>query len=47
MDLNDFRSLTTLLMFVAFNALIVFVILRGKDAYKEAANLPFDEADDK
>lgn len=45
MDINDFRSLLTLLLFLGFNTLMVLVILKGKDAYKDAANLPFEGAE--
>jgi cbb3-type cytochrome oxidase subunit 3 len=46
MDLNLIRSILTLLLFIAFVTLIILVIMRGKDAYEEAANLPFIEPND-
>lgn len=42
MDINDIRSILTLLLFISFNALMLLVILRGKNAYQDAANLPFE-----
>lgn len=42
MDINDIRSVLTLLLFLSFNALMLLVILKGKNAYKDAANLPFE-----
>ena len=46
MDLNLIRSILTLLLFVAFVSLIILLIMRGKGAYEQAANLPFIEPDD-
>lgn len=46
MDINDLRSLSTLLLFLGFTGMMVLVMLRGKGAYDEAANLPFDESND-
>lgn len=46
MDINDLRSILTVLLFIGFNTLMVLVFLRGKDAYKDAANLPFEGAED-
>lgn len=45
MDINTIRALVTLVLFVAFIGLIFFVLLKGKGAYKEAAELPFVEDD--
>lgn len=45
MDMNDFRSILTLILFISFNTLIVLLIIKGKNAYKDAANLPFEEPD--
>lgn len=46
MDINLIRSILTLLLLVAFVSLIILLIFRGKDAYEQAANLPFIEHDD-
>jgi cbb3-type cytochrome oxidase subunit 3 len=46
MDINLIRSLLTLLLFVAFVSLIVLLIMRGKEPYEQAANLPFIEPDE-
>ena len=46
LDLNLARSILTLLLFIGFVSLSVLLILRGKDAYEQAANLPFAEPDD-
>lgn len=45
-DLNLIRSILTLLLFIGFVSLIVLLIMRGKGAYEQAANLPFAEPDD-
>lgn len=45
-DLNLIRSLLTLLLFIGFVSLIVLLIMRGKGAYEQAANLPFIEPDE-
>ena len=41
MDINDLRSILTLLLFLGFNALMLLVFLRGNKAYESAANAPF------
>ena len=46
MDINLIRSIVTLLLFIGFVGLCILLILRGKDTYDEAANLPFIESDD-
>lgn len=47
MDLNDIRSVVTLVSFVLFLALMVHTWSRKRKAeYDEAANLPFAEATD-
>lgn len=46
MDINTVRAFITLVLFIAFVGLIVFVTLKGKHAYDEAANLPFLEDND-
>ena len=43
MDLNLMRSLLTLLLFVGFITMTVLIIMRGRGAYDQAANLPFVE----
>jgi cbb3-type cytochrome oxidase subunit 3 len=45
MDINTIRALVTLVLLLAFCGLILFVLLKGKDAYKDAAELPFLEDD--
>lgn len=46
MDLNLVRSILTLLLFIGFVSLVILLMLRGKGAYEQAANLPFLETDD-
>lgn len=46
MDLNLIRSLITLLLFFAFVTLTILLIMRGKEPYEEAANLPFIESEE-
>jgi len=42
MDINDFRSLFTVLMFIAFIAIWVWAwSSKRKKSFSEAANLPF------
>lgn len=48
MDINVIRTVTTLALFVFFIILIVLVYNRkGKKYYDEAANLPFDDGDER
>lgn len=46
MDINLVRSILTLLLFVSFVSLIILLVMRGKGAYEQAANLPFIETAD-
>lgn len=46
MDINDFRILITVLSFVVFAAIVYWALSsRQRDAFKEAANLPFADAE--
>ena len=46
MDLNDARSLVTVLAFLSFIGIVVWAYGRGrKQAFDEAAALPFTEED--
>ena len=46
MDLNDLRSVFTLLSFVAFGGIVAWAWSRGNRArFDEAARLPFADAD--
>lgn len=47
MDINDLRSLTTLVSFLTFLGIVWWAYRKGsKASYDEAANLPFAEGDD-
>lgn len=46
MDINLIRSLITVLLFLAFVTLMILLIMRGKEPYEQAANLPFIESED-
>ena len=47
MDVNDLRSLTTLLMFGVFVGIVVWALAgKRKTQFDEAAQLPFAESDD-
>ncbi len=47
MDVNDLRSLTTLLMFAVFVGIVVWALAgKRKTQFDEAAQLPFAEPDD-
>lgn len=47
MDINDLRSLTTLVSFLTFLGIVWWAYRKGsKQSYDEAANLPFAEGDD-
>ena len=47
MDINDFRSLITVLGLLCFLGIAGWAYSRGsKKGFDEAANLPFAEADD-
>lgn len=47
MDINDLRSLTTVLGLLCFLAIVGWAYARGsKKGFEEAANLPFAEHDD-
>lgn len=41
MDINDIRTIIAVLVFVVFNTMLILLLFRGKDAYKDAAELPF------
>ena len=46
MDINDLRSLVTLLLFVAFIGIVAWAwSRRNKKRFDEAANLPFADED--
>ena len=48
MDINDLRSLTTVLSLAVFLGIVwwVFGLKSNKQRFEEAANLPFAEDDD-
>ena len=47
MDINDLRSLTTVLGFLCFLGIVGWAYARGSQkGFDEAANLPFAEHDD-
>jgi cytochrome c oxidase cbb3-type subunit 4 len=47
MDINSLRSIATVLAFVAFIAIFVWVFGKSrKSGFDEAANLPFADDDD-
>lgn len=47
MDINDLRSLTTVLGLLCFLGIVVWAYGKGsKKGFEEAANLPFAEHDD-
>jgi cytochrome c oxidase cbb3-type subunit 4 len=46
MDINDFRSLQTVLAFVAFIGIVIWAwSKRRKKSFDDAANLPFADED--
>ena len=46
MDINDFRSLQTVLAFIAFIGIVVWAYSkRRKKSFDDAANLPFADDD--
>lgn len=46
MDINDFRSLQTVLLFIAFIGIVIWAwSKRSKKRFDEAANLPFADDD--
>ena len=48
MDINDLRSIVTVLAFAPFIAIVLWAYSdRSKAAFDQAARLPFDEDDDK
>jgi len=48
MDINDLRSIVTVLAFAAFVAIVLWAYSdRSKAAFDQAARLPFDEEDDR
>ena len=47
MDINDLRSITTVLGLLCFLGIVAWAYARGsKKGFDEAANLPFAEHDD-
>ena len=47
MDINDLRSIVTVVSFLTFLGIIWFAYTKGnKQRFDEAANLPFAEHDD-
>ena len=47
MDINDLRTLVTVLSFVVFAAIVTWAYSsRQRERFKEAANLPFVEPDE-
>ena len=47
MDINDLRSIVTVLAFAAFIAIVLWAYSeRSKAAFDQAARLPFDDEDD-
>jgi cytochrome c oxidase cbb3-type subunit 4 len=48
MDINDLRSIATVLAFVAFVGIVLWAYSdRSKAGFDQAARLPFDEEDDR
>ncbi|MGE5386321.1 MAG: cbb3-type cytochrome oxidase subunit 3 [Betaproteobacteria bacterium] len=48
MDINDYRSIMTVVSLATFIGIIVWAFSRkNKERFDEAANLPFAEEDDK
>ena len=48
MDINDLRSISTVVSLITFVGIIWWAFARGnKSRFDEAANLPFAEHDDK
>lgn len=48
MDINDLRSIVTVLAFTAFIAIVLWAYSDGSKAgFDQAARLPFDEEDDR
>lgn len=46
MDINDFRSLQTVLAFIAFVGIVIWAYSkRRKKSFDDAANLPFADDD--
>ena len=46
MDINFFRSIVTVVLFVAFAGIVIWAFSkRRKKDFEEAAHLPFDEDD--
>ncbi|NNJ92796.1 MAG: cbb3-type cytochrome c oxidase subunit 3 [Gammaproteobacteria bacterium] len=46
MDINDFRSLQTVLAFIAFIGIVIWAYSkRRKKSFDDAANLPFADED--
>ena len=46
MDINDFRSLQTVLAFIAFVGIVIWAYSkRRKKSFDDAANLPFADED--
>jgi len=46
MDINDFRSLQTVLAFIAFIGIVIWAYSkRRKKSFDDAANLPFADDD--
>lgn len=48
MDINDVRSIVTVVAFAVFIAIVLWAYSdRSKEAFDQAARLPFDEDDDR
>jgi len=48
MDINDLRSIATVVAFTAFITIVLWAYSdRSKAAFDQAARLPFDEEDDR
>lgn len=47
MDMNDLRALSTVLMFLTFLGIIGWTLMGGRDRFKDAADLPFADEDDR
>ena len=48
MDINDLRSIVTVLAFTAFIGIVLWAYSdRSKAAFDQAARLPFDDEDEK
>lgn len=45
MDMNDLRALSTVLMFLTFLGIIAWTVIGGRDRFRDAANLPFEDDD--